>query len=167
MEGLTLEVKLLPDNIADDCSCHEMADKDRRLLPAVKKVLEQKIFQTPELLHGAVDRGIFTAAVGAKRSAVELAAPATGRRRRTKKTGAGKAAPSRKRRTRNSSRATPRPPMPGRRDAHEFIRSNLLRASRIEPSSHPIAATAGRRGSRRSHQKLQRRGGRTRWIHKI
>jgi hypothetical protein len=47
MEGLTLEVKLLPDNIADDCSCHEMADKDRRLLPAVKKVLEQKSSKLP------------------------------------------------------------------------------------------------------------------------
>jgi hypothetical protein len=29
-----LEVKLIPDNVADDCTCHEMADKDGRLLLA-------------------------------------------------------------------------------------------------------------------------------------
>jgi hypothetical protein len=124
MEGLTLEVKLLPDNIADGCSCHEIADKDGRLLPAVEKALEQNSSKLL-LLDGTIDRGFFTATVGSKRSAIELTAPATGRRRRTKKTGTAKAIPSRKRRTRNSSRATPRPPTPGRRGALEFIRTNL------------------------------------------
>jgi hypothetical protein len=43
-----LEVKLLPDNIADDCSCHEIADKDGRLLPAVEKALEQNSSKLPD-----------------------------------------------------------------------------------------------------------------------
>jgi hypothetical protein len=41
MEGLTEEVKLMPDNIAGDCSRHELADKRGRL-PAVEEVLEQQ-----------------------------------------------------------------------------------------------------------------------------
>jgi hypothetical protein len=47
------------------------------------------IFQSPRLLDRVVDRGVFTTADETKRPAVELAAPATGRRRQTKKTGAG------------------------------------------------------------------------------
>jgi hypothetical protein len=76
-----------------------------------------------------------------------------------------KTAPSRKEHTRRSSRGTHRPP--GGRDALKSNCTNLHRESRIKPAPHPLVATAGRRGSRRSHLRRQRRDGRSRWIHQI
>jgi hypothetical protein len=43
-KGLTLEVKKMPEFIADACSGHELATKDRRQLPAAERVLKQKVF---------------------------------------------------------------------------------------------------------------------------
>jgi hypothetical protein len=48
MEGLTLEVKQMSGIVVGDCACHEMADKDGQLFPAVEKVLEQKSSQLPD-----------------------------------------------------------------------------------------------------------------------
>jgi hypothetical protein len=68
------------------------------------------IFPIRRLLDGMDDRGVFTASDGTKRPAVKLSAPATGRRRQTKKTGAGKTTSNTPKHTLHSSQGTPRTP---------------------------------------------------------
>jgi hypothetical protein len=60
-------------------------------------------FPAPKLLDGANKGRGFAASVEEKRLAVELAAPATGRRRQAKKTGSEKKPPSKRRHTRRRS----------------------------------------------------------------